>query len=367
MAELATLSPIESLILVRLLPVGEKGDTTAKIQKDLEPLLGHRWSGAVLTDVVDRTIAGLESKGLVVLLPVPGKGKKKKSSPKFVLTSAGQRQGLDMIGAEKLKPKTTWAILKNTYLPARALGLTSLSDASLKTLSSDTGFKAALLKSFFQLPLDGCPTLSRAIDALAWKLIGIESAEKFAVAAVQKALFHRALGDPPTRPADAKKSADLLLARRVGARRNDAKEFRDAVLRGWIDRTLDGSAEAPQRSPPPPAPPVSIPEASPPLSLDLPSFADRVLTAARACPTGRYGDNKVFVAHVWRALRDDPDMRGMELPEFKRRLAEANNARLLDLSRADLVQAMDPEDVRDSEVSYLNATFHFIRIDPERP
>ena len=56
----------------------------------------------------------------------------------------------------------------------------------------------------------------------------------------------------------------------------------------------------------------------------------------------------------------------MDFPAFKQRLAEANNARLLDLSRADLVQAMDPEDVRLSEVAYLNATFHFIRIDPER-
>ena len=65
-------------------------------------------------------------------------------------------------------------------------------------------------------------------------------------------------------------------------------------------------------------------------------------------------------------LRDDPEFRGTDFPTFKQRLAEANNARLLDLSRADLVQAMDPEDVQLSEVSYLNASFHFIRIDPER-
>ena len=48
----------------------------------------------------------------------------------------------------------------------------------------------------------------------------------------------------------------------------------------------------------------------------------------------------------------------------RRGCAEANNARLLNLARADLVQAMDPEDVRLSEVAYLNASFHFIRIDP---
>ena len=57
-----------------------------------------------------------------------------------------------------------------------------------------------------------------------------------------------------------------------------------------------------------------------------------------------------------------PTFRTMDLDAFKERLAEANNARLLDLSRADLVQAMDPEDVRESEVHYLNATFHFVRI-----
>jgi hypothetical protein len=91
-------------------------------------------------------------------------------------------------------------------------------------------------------------------------------------------------------------------------------------------------------------------------------LADRIKAAARACPTGRYGDNKVFIAHVWRMLRSDPDFAAMGFERFKDFLAAANNARLLDLSRADLVQAMDPDDVRESEVRYLNATFHFIRI-----
>ncbi len=91
-------------------------------------------------------------------------------------------------------------------------------------------------------------------------------------------------------------------------------------------------------------------------------LAERVKAAARACSTGRYGDNKVFIVHVWRMLQSDPDFAEMGLDRFREFLAAANNARLLDLSRADLVQAMDPEDVRMSEVSYLNATFHFIRI-----
>ncbi len=61
-------------------------------------------------------------------------------------------------------------------------------------------------------------------------------------------------------------------------------------------------------------------------------------------------------------LESDPDFAGMSYDQFKEFLALANNFRHLDLSRADLVQAMDPDDVRLSEVHYLNATFHFIRI-----
>jgi hypothetical protein len=52
----------------------------------------------------------------------------------------------------------------------------------------------------------------------------------------------------------------------------------------------------------------------------------------------------------------------MGLDGFKQRLAEANNARLLDLSRADMVEAMDPEEVSLSEVDYLGARYHFVLI-----
>ena len=48
---------------------------------------------------------------------------------------------------------------------------------------------------------------------------------------------------------------------------------------------------------------------------------------------------------------------------FKQRLVEANSKGLLRLSRADLVSAMDPELVAESETRYLNARFHFVRLD----
>jgi len=336
------LSAISSLVLVRLLASGDKGDTAAKIKKDLEPLLAHRWEGAALAERIDQSLAELESSSLVSLV----RGKSKKAMPRVVLTTVGRQRGLEFLGVAQLNPKTTWGSLRKTYLPARVLGMPALSAATFKALSSDPGFKAVLLTKQFGLPLAGCPTLKEASGALAWKLIGFDSNKAFSVAEVQKALLDRALGEH--RPANSRKAIDRLLAHRLGARCDDAKELRDAILRAWIDKP-DVTGEKPS-----PSAPIH--------GLDLLSFAERVKAAARACPTGRFGDSKVFIVHVWSSLQSDPAFRTMNLAAFKERLAEANNARLLDLSRADLVQAMDPDDVRQSEVHYLNATFHFVRI-----
>lgn len=98
-----------------------------------------------------------------------------------------------------------------------------------------------------------------------------------------------------------------------------------------------------------------------PLPADEKGFAERVLSAARASKTGRFGDDKVFVSHVLRQLQAE----GFAIPDvdaFKERLVAAHRAKLLSLSRADLVQAMAAEDVDGSETRYLNARFHFVRI-----
>jgi hypothetical protein len=344
---------IESLVLARLLVTGEKGEAALKIKKDFEPLLSHRWVGAVLTELIDKMLASLVSSGSVTLIP----GKTKKASPRFLLTAQGRHRALEFLGVALLKPKTTWAALRKTYLPARALALPVSSDALLKAISSESGFQAVLLKRQFNLSTTDVPKPDEASDALAWKLIGFEGDDrKFNPKNVKTALFNRALGSGHV--ADFKKALTRLLAQRVGARHDHPGELRDAVLRGWIGQEENDAGRVESTRPFPIH--VLVPSVAP--LLDLRTFAERVKSAARDCPTGRFGDNKVFIAHVWKALHTDPTFATMELTAFKDRLAEANNARLLDLSRADLVQAMDPGDVSQSEVHYLNATFHFLRI-----
>jgi len=53
----------------------------------------------------------------------------------------------------------------------------------------------------------------------------------------------------------------------------------------------------------------------------------------------------------------------MDLESFKRMLLRANQKGLLSLSRADLVEAMNAEDVRRSEIESLGDTVHFVRVD----
>ena len=339
------MTPVGELVLARLLVAGEKGATASEEKKALGPLLKHRWDGSALAEQIERTLDDLGAAGLVARVK---KGKTTRDS----LTPEGARHVLAALGLDALPPKTTWDKLKKSVLAARALGLPARSEEEAKRFATDNGFKAALLKARFDLPLEAHPKLDAAIDALAWTLLGFAPGRKFDVKTVQTALIRRALGEPDSLEAavkakpDPKKEAAKLLAKTVGARQSSLDELRLAVFRDWIDQK-----------------PKPGPSAGSGPEPDLPAFARRVVEAARSSRTGRFGDDKVFVVHVWRALQADPAFAAMGLDGFKQRLAEANNARLLDLSRADLVEAMDPEDVRTSEVRYLDATFHFVRVE----
>ncbi|TKD03364.1 hypothetical protein [Polyangium fumosum] len=110
-----------------------------------------------------------------------------------------------------------------------------------------------------------------------------------------------------------------------------------------------------QAAPPPPEKKLL------PLPKDDSTFAQRVLSAARGSKSGRFGENKVFVSHVIRQLEGEGFAIG-DVNAFKERLVAAHRGKLLALSRADLVQAMAPADVEDSEIGHLNGTFHFVRI-----
>jgi hypothetical protein len=134
--------------------------------------------------------------------------------------------------------------------------------------------------------------------------------------------------------------AALLAAREAGAVRADVRALREALVRRW----LCGQAwPAPARVDATPA-----------------GFAAAVKAAAAGATTGTFGDRKVFIASLWRA----PAFAGLSLAEFKARLLAAHQAGAIRLARADLVAAMDPALVRESELPHLEATYHFVEREP---
>ncbi|AMV35882.1 hypothetical protein [Planctomyces sp. SH-PL62] len=350
-ASAPTSTPTDALILVRLLLAGTKGAKAADLRKDLEPILGRRWPGSELASVIDRALIKLAADGLAVQQP----GRTKRAPATFLATDDGRRDALAFLGVAELpaKPKPTWASLKKSLLIARALGLDALAP-----VAKDDALRAVLLDRQAGLGLGGAPTLKQAKEAWTRKHLGMGPREKVTLETVQAALFRRALAGAPTSPVPAKGTLDLFLAERLGAPGKPFKSLRDEIVRRWAEGIPGLVSEPPNGA--------EAEVATPSPALDLGAFARRVREAVRGCRTGRHGEDKVFVVHVWRALQHDPSFRGGDFALFKKRLAEANNARLLSLSRADLVQAMNPEDVLLSEVPYMNTCFHFVRDEPGR-
>jgi hypothetical protein len=103
--------------------------------------------------------------------------------------------------------------------------------------------------------------------------------------------------------------------------------------------------------------------------VDLATFARTVRSLADQIepdPTpsgharGRFGARKVFIAAIRRALRAT-DYARLSRAAIDELLLRAHRKGLLELARADLVSAMDPDEVCDSEVKHpLGAQFHFV-------
>ncbi len=152
--------------------------------------------------------------------------------------------------------------------------------------------------------------------------------------------------DLPWRPSSTLTSVlDGYLARAFELRSRPQHALRPAI----ISRSVAPGPE-----------PAAVPQER--KDLDLARFARDVLHAAARCETGWFGDGRVFISHVWPAYRDRFGDGAGDMGRFKSRLVEAHRADLLTLAGADLVEAMDPQDVAASETRYLNASFHFVRV-----
>lgn len=106
--------------------------------------------------------------------------------------------------------------------------------------------------------------------------------------------------------------------------------------------------------------------------VDLADFAATVAALAERIgpdptPEGlarsRFGARKVFIAAIRRALRETEYAR-LARTTVDALLVEAMREGLLQLARVDLAAAMDPTEIRDSEIRIVNGSYHFVISEP---
>jgi hypothetical protein len=324
-------SPLDTLDLVILARLLQPA-TATKARADLGKIMAAQLTAGEWTTMFDAHWNGLIERRLIA--PPPGK----KPGKTLALTDAGRSRVVESLHVSELPARLTWSTLQSEFLLPLALGLRPGSPEA-RRLKSAPQLKLALLSRSKQLPLREGATAKTVLAALAWKLIGIESEADFTA---ENVIQQFAFGQPHSKKMTSTQMTSALAASAVGSTKTTPTDLRLAALRQWL---LGPKASSGATS-----------------DDDIESFAGQVIDAARRCPAaGWFGDNKVFISHVWRNMNDRPDA-ALDLGAFKRRLLEANRDGLLQLSRADLVEAMDPVDVRESSTIYDNATFHFVRI-----
>lgn len=372
---------IDLLILARLAGPGKKPPSEKDVRESLARFVDARWSAPEWRARFDERLAALRERGDLA----PGR---------LAITEAGRARVVAALGVD---PVPAWQKLKLWILPALALDLAPGAPRVRERLSKAEDLAGVVLHHEHDLPGSDTPTFLQAVDRLAWRRLGVDTDRPLKIEDVRRHLLAQLLGGSRL---PLKKLVPVLAADAVGARRPSAEAVREALIRRWLERGVpdvqpddavpDGLSEHEAEHLAVPAPiaepgdqtlpvlvarpadrtvpvPIGAEEvlpatAPPPAVFDLAGFAAEVQAAADREQEGRFGTRKVFIAAVWRRLRDKPasTCTDMALDTFKRHLVEANRADLLGLHRADLVPLMDPDLVRTSEIIYGNATFHFI-------
>lgn len=334
------------LIPICLLAVPDRGLTVSELKKSLNPLFAR----SLTSEQWSHELAHLENQSM---LQATGR-------TRYRITAAGKAMALQMLGIASLPVTISWQTIKKCYLIPYILGLTApINHQDRQRITRVDGLRAMILVHIYQLPINPYPTLTEARDCLLWQQLthpqtmtnlrtrlSASSHKPFTQNTLMTLLLNDLLG--ATRDLPWESALKQLIAKITHAQRTDAEALRLAIFR---------TATSEQ-----PITPRSASDSA--TEFDLEIFAKQVLQSAHRCQTGRWGESKLFISHVWKQMGTDGQQFGLDFDQFKYYLALANNKGLVRLTHADLVQLMDPEDVRLSAISYGKTVFHFIHLEP---
>jgi hypothetical protein len=325
------------------------GSTRSRLREAVH-LLDPNGSPSELDEATTAAVTRLAESGLVETV---GKGRSARVRCSGTGVQTIYELGLALTGSRSVDGFPTWTRLRDLGLSALALGLHPPSTPdTARRFASVGGLRASILNVRYSLELEAFPSQSQALDALAWKLLaramdtGLESwrDQRFGTGAALSCVVGHEFGlRRAEKPA---KLAGLAAAAALHARGTDARSLRLAVLREW---------HRPTRS-----------ETSPQTATSHGVDDDRLLgwlrTRKPGLGRGAFGSGKVFVSDLWHAVATEHPDWFASTEAFKQRLLRLARDRRIELVRADLVEAMDPRTVAESEIRDLHATFHFVRL-----
>ena len=323
---------IEELILIRMALPAKKPPSPKTIRDDVGALLGQ-----VLPE---QEYLNLTDKLLAQDFLAKGRGKAR------LVTETGKKRALALLGLTGFPAKSNWQSVIAAYWFPLATGLDASQAVKIKSKDQCAAF---LLKQHYQLNDQAGTSIKQVAETLVCRQLGFPQLSTFQQLAQH--VLGTMLGNQALK---LKQIHDQLPCFQTGLKTTSAKAIRELLVREWLlgrnkaVPVMDRAESNPQQQE----------------AFDLPAFAATVRRLGRdSKPAARFHHDKVFVAALWQSLQHEPQLPQLTLNEFKQHLIEANTAGLLQLRRADLVQVMDPQLVKDSETQYLNATFHFVLID----
>jgi hypothetical protein len=390
------ISRIQLMVLARL------SDSKPPTQTDIARSLRQAdlpMQGPALLDCVNASLTVLQHRAFAITAAArpspaekrgaskpaakPRKPSKRSSPPRFTLTDEGH---VALQSALNLKATPPWREVYDEVIPALLLKVAPGTAAATAAFRNVETMVTVWLKRDPALGEAG--TLQQLCDQVVARALGMPSGQvtdagirayalarhcgvdgKADITSVVDRFMPAKTAKRKTVDGELRKFAIELTRKQLGVEFTTKDSMIRALQRYWItqqDEVNDAYRAAPQWV----APIYPLPRTAPgdrlPGPAPQPMLASDPLLAAvhEVIPTigsdGRYGRENVFVSALWQRLAGDRRIPALSLDGFKRWLLDANREQLLDLARADLVDAMDPRLVEESEIEDLGMTFHFV-------
>jgi len=322
-----------------------KPPSEAELAKVIRELALTVESAASAPELVRAAFAGLQQRALV--------------NERRRLTDEGERVLRAALG---LARTPRWPEVRDTHLPAKALGLAPGAEEAKAVAERDTLVPATLRTTL------GFPP-ARSVTAMCDALIADElrlPPGPLTLHRIRAHLLARRSGlEVDAKLANVNDAKKLkAFAARVAADTLGAKPKKQAMTKALASRWVRAAGDPPRSIEA--APVVALPARQPVPVASPPQVPPETLlevvreTIPNVGADGRFGSEKVFVSAIWRSIERDQRLSDLSLDRFKTWLLSANRDGALVLARADLIGAMDPKQVAESEIRDRNATFHFV-------